>query len=127
MKKFLFIILILISSCNSNLSDKNTFLLVSDLPVGEYVKESGKKLIDQPYGFTKIIADSTTIDNALVIAVHGYKSEGYEWVASLNSLAENYNNTYFYRYDWEICPDILGQNLADSFVTLFQSKSKLFS
>ncbi len=125
MKKFLFIILILISSCNSNLSDKNTFLLVSELPVGEYVKESGKKLIDQPYGFTKIIADSTTIDNALVIAVHGYKSEGYEWVASLNSLAENYNNTYFYRYDWEICPDILGQNLADSCVTLFQSKSNI--
>ncbi len=123
MKKFLIVILILISSCNSNLSDKNTFLLTSDLPAGEFVKESGKKLINQPFGFTKIIADSAQNDSTLLIAVHGYDSRGYEWVSSLNQLSNNYNNTYFYRYDWEICPDSLSRKLADLLTTLIQGKS----
>ena len=123
MKIFLFSIIILISSCNSNLSDKNTFLLTSDLPAGEFVKESGKKLINQPFGFTKIIADSAQNDSTLIIAVHGYDSRGYEWVSALNQLANNYNNTYFYRYDWEICPDSLGRNLTDLLTTLIQGKS----
>lgn len=126
MKRFiLFFIIILLFSCSSNLSDKNTFLLTSDLPAGEYVKESGKKLINQPYGFTKIIADSAPINNTLLIAVHGYESRGYEWVTSLKQLAENYNHTYFYRYDWRICPDLLGDNLADSLAILIQNKSSI--
>ena len=72
MKKFLiFIIIILVSSCTSNLPDKNTFLLTSDLPAGEHVKDSGKKLINQPYGFTKIIADSAQIDDTIIIVEIG--------------------------------------------------------
>ena len=119
MRKFLlFVAIIYISSCNSSISDKNTFLYTSDIPSGDNVKESGNKLVDQPYGFTKVIADSFKNDDTLIIAVHGYKSEGYEWVTSLKELANNYSNTYFYRYDWDICPDVLGQNLADSLIKL---------
>jgi hypothetical protein len=119
-----FIIIILISSCSTNSSDKNSFLLTSDLPTGEFVKESGRKLISRPYGFTKIIADSAQIDDVLIISVHGYESEGYEWVSPLINLAEDYNNTYFYRYDWDICPDSLSNNLADLIVALIHEKSQ---
>ena len=119
MRKFLlFIALIFISSCNSNLSDKNTFLQTSDLPAGNNVKESGSKLINQPFGFTQIIADSAKNDNTLMIAVHGYESEGYEWITSLKELSNNYCNTYFYRYDWNVCPDSAGRSLADSLTKL---------
>ena len=119
----LFSTIILFFSCSSNLSDNNSFLLTSDLPTGEFVKNSGKKLINRPFGFTKIISDSAKNDNALVIAVHGYDSRGYEWVTSLNKLANNYNNTYFYRYDWNICPDSVSHNLAESLATLLQNNS----
>jgi len=126
MKNFLlFIIIVLVSSCSTNLSNKDDFLLTSDLPAGEHVKESGRKLISQPYGFTKIIAESAKINDTLIIAVHGYDSRGYEWVTSLNQLTEKYNNTYFYRYDWDICPDSVGSDLADSLAILIQSKSNL--
>ena len=121
----LIIIIILVPSGSSNLADKSTFLITSDLPAGNYVKESGKKLINQPYGFTKIIADSAQINDTFIIVVHGYDSRGYEWVTSLNHLAEKYNNTYFYRYDWDICPDILSHNLADSLATLIPNKSNI--
>ncbi len=119
MKNFLlFIIIILVSSCSSNLADKSTFLLTSDLPAGNYVKESGNKLINQPYGFTEIIADSAKINDTLIIAVHGYDSRGYEWITSIISLAEKYNNTYFYRYNWEQCPEDVGKSLANSIDSL---------
>lgn len=124
-RSLLFIIIVLISSCNSNLSDKNSFLFTSDLPAGEYVKESGKKLINQPYGFTKIIADSAQINDILTVVVHGYDSKGYEWITLLNNLAEKYNNTYFYRYDWEICPNSLANNLANSLEILLRSDSAI--
>ncbi len=126
MKSYLLIITtILISSCSTNISKQDNYILTSDLPAGEFVKESGKKLINQSYGFTKIIADSAQFSTTIIIAVHGYDSGGYEWVTSLSQLAEKYTFTYFYRYDWDICPDILGQNLADSLVTLIQDKSSL--
>jgi len=123
-KTLLFIIIILIFACSTNSSDKNSFLLTSDLRAGEFVKESGSKLINQPYGFTNIIADSAQFNDTIIIAVHGYESEGYEWVSPLINLTEYYNNTYFYRYDWDICPDILGHNFADSLVALIQNESK---
>ena len=122
MKKILiFFIIIFVSSCSYNLSTKANFLLTSDLPAGEYVKESGKKLINQPYGFTQIIGDSAKIDDTLIIAVHGYESRGYEWVTSITSLADKHNNTYFYRYDWNICPEITARSLADSIKELFDT------
>jgi len=104
----LFIIIILISTCSTNSSDRTSFLLTSDLPVGENVKESGKKLINQPYCFTKIINDSAQIDNTIIIIVHGYESESYEGVSSLNNLADEYSNTYLYCYDWDIIGPSLG-------------------
>lgn len=126
MKRFLlFFIIILVSSCSTNLSNKDNFIFTSDLPAGEHVKESGKVLINQPYGFTEIIAESAKIKDTLIIAVHGYDSRGYEWITSIISLADKYNNTYFYRYDWDICPDSVGRDLADSLAILIQSKSNL--
>ena len=111
-------------SCSAELSSKKTFLLTSDLPAAEFVKESGKKLINQPYGFTKILADSAQINDTLIITIHGYKSEGYEWIVPLNRLADKYANTYFYRYDWDLCPDIVSANLADSLNVLLNANYK---
>ncbi len=119
MKNFLlFIIIVLVSSCSTNLSNKDNFIFTSDLPADEFVKESGKVLINQQYGFTEIIADSAKINDTLIIAVHGYDSRGYEWITSIISLAEKYNNTYFYRYNWEQCPKNVGKSLANSIDSL---------
>ncbi len=120
-----FFIIMLLISCSSNLSYNNWVLHVSELPTGEFVKESGKRLISQPYGFTKIFCDSSEIKDHIVIAVHGYGSEGYEWIVPLHKLAENFDNTYFYRYDWNICPDILAIGLVDSISYLINRHSNI--
>ena len=38
------------------------------------------------------------------MAVHGYGSEGYEWVYPLKLMAESMKQTYYYRWDWRACP-----------------------
>ncbi len=91
---------------------------VQDLPAGEQVKASGQKLISQPYGFTRITADTSLIQTVLHVAVHGFESEGYEWVASVSKLAQVYNHTYFYRYDWQTCPDSAAVLLSASIDSL---------
>ena len=107
-------VIILVFSCASNPTENKYSLSISDLPGGDNVKESGKILTNQPYGFTRIMSDSANIDDVLVITVHGYESRGYEWIEPLTELSKSYNNILFYRNNWNVCPDILSQNLADS-------------
>ena len=85
------------------------------------VKSSGELLISQSLGFTKIVGGTTDNLDVLVIAVHGYKSEGYEWVGPITKLAGRYANTYFYRYEWEICPQEAGDELARQIGPLVKS------
>lgn len=92
--------------------DSTTILLSAELPTGNKVKASGMKLMSQRFGFTRISDDSSSNSKTLVIGVHGRKSEGYEWIYSLTTLSKKYRYTYFYRYEWELCPDSASVELA---------------
>lgn len=117
----LFSLIIFLLSCGSNRTSSDQTLNISELPIGEFVKKSGRKLISQDNGFIKIVSDSTFNDSTITIAVHGYQSEGYEWINALNDFSENISNIYFYRYDWDTCPDIIGEGLAKSIDSLVLS------
>jgi len=129
-KSFLKIFLILLPYLL--LSDDSKFLqLDSDkLILGEKLKESGEKLISLPFGLTLIKNNSilNKNNNTIIINVHGTRSKGYEWVSSLKKLSNKYNNTFFYRHDWNICPDssalILSNHLLDVFSN-FQNADSL--
>ena len=114
----LFSLTIYLLSCGSNIKSSDQVLNISELPQGKYVKKSGQKLISQDNGFIKIVSDSTINDNKIIIAVHGYQSEGYEWITALNDFSENNSNIYCYRYDWDTCPDLVGESLAKSIDSL---------
>ncbi|MCF6238601.1 MAG: alpha/beta hydrolase, partial [Candidatus Marinimicrobia bacterium] len=62
-------------------------------------------------------------DSVMVIAVHGYESMGYEWVTGLKNLATHYGSLFFYRYDWERCPDQVAASLAAQTIKIFRSGS----
>ncbi len=94
-------------------------LWVDDLPLGADIKKSGDVLISQPEGFVRILDDQAQPLNQIIIGVHGFESEGYEWVAPMVQLAQNYGLTYFYRWDWEQCPGEAGQRLADGVKYLY--------
>lgn len=88
------------------------------LPLGDQVKASGQKLVSQPHGFTRISTESSYDSTIAHVAVHGFESEGYEWVGPLLRISEVYKYTFFYRYDWEDCPKEAARTLATRIVEL---------
>jgi len=118
MKRFFLLFLSIgIFACSTKTSD-NSSIHIADLPAGDSVKKSGKKLISRPLGFVQIDSENNISDSTLIITVHGFISEGYEWIKALNKFTENYSKVYFYRYDWNKCPDVVGQDLAQSIDSL---------
>jgi len=79
---------------------------------GTEITTAGQLLMDQPLGVVELHNGVHVNDSVLVMAVHGYDSRGYEWIMGLKNLANYYGSVFFYRYDWELCPDQLAANLA---------------
>jgi len=114
--------LILITQCagdSQNVSSRNTSkngqLGSIDINIwgeGTEITDSGLQLMDNPVGMLKLMDGEQDNDSVLVIAVHGYQSQGYEWITGLKHLAKNYGSLFFFRYDWLRCPDQIGFDLA---------------
>ncbi len=87
------------------------------------VKEAGRLLMDHGIGFVKIESNSKS-DDTCVVTIHGYESRGYEWVVPLSGLAQRFGNSYFYRYDWDSCPDTISKNFSHDMSLLLDTKPK---
>jgi len=79
---------------------------------GTEITTSGRLLMDQPLGVIELKDGEASNDSVLVMNVHGYASRGYEWITGLKNLAEYYGSSYFFRYDWENCPELIAADLA---------------
>lgn len=79
---------------------------------GTEITTAGQLLMEQPMGMIELKDGENFNDSVLVVAVHGYDSRGYEWITGIKHLAEYYGSVFFYRYDWEDCPEKLAVNLA---------------
>ncbi|MDP7036891.1 MAG: alpha/beta hydrolase [Candidatus Marinimicrobia bacterium] len=87
------------------------------LITGDQVKKSGEMIQGLPLGLNEIYFDSSKSDTVFV-SVHGYDSRGYEWVYPLKSMAESGNRTFYYRWDWNQCPQRATDDLHDTLVAL---------
>ena len=79
---------------------------------GTEITTSGQQLMEQPLGVIELRNGEQLNDSVLVMAVHGYDSRGYEWITGLKNLADYYGSIFFFRYDWELCPDQIAAELA---------------
>jgi pimeloyl-ACP methyl ester carboxylesterase len=93
--------------CSQTLPSDVHEISIADLKLGDYVKASGLELMTAPMGLIRISDISILSDTIVYIALHGYASQGYEWIYPLKRLAQTGFPTYFYHYDWTLCPDIL--------------------
>ena len=101
--------LLLLSCCYNSLFAKvDVFINIMDLSSEK--SKYDERLINRKYGLHKIngytLIDST---NAIII-VHGYYSKewhkkGFEWVEPIIELSKLSTPIWFYRYDWNICPN----------------------
>ena len=63
--------------------------------------------------------------DTVFIAVHGYRSRGYEWVHALKKMTASKNKTYFYRWDWNQCPKEAGSILYANIEKLLKSNPQI--
>ncbi len=91
----------------------------SELKMGEHVKSSGKKLQANSLGLNTVLIPEAKSDTVFV-AVHGYGSRGYEWVYPLRRLSESGHKTFYYRWDWTLCPEEAGRQLKSAIDSLLR-------
>ena len=65
--------------------------------------KAGERLMDAPMGLVRLDAPASPHDTA-VVAVHGYESEGSEWVGSPQVIATGGAELYIYNWNWNQCP-----------------------
>ncbi|MFC1550651.1 esterase/lipase family protein [Candidatus Neomarinimicrobiota bacterium] len=100
-----FILLIPVNAQQAEIYATFSTLNIDELRAIDDVKSAGKILIDQELGWIKISDDKITKSDTTVIFVHGYGSTGYEWIMPIFEINNSGYDTYFYRYNWNICPD----------------------
>jgi pimeloyl-ACP methyl ester carboxylesterase len=85
---------------------------LAELEEGTEIRNSGMELMGLDPGLHLLNYNGQTNDSVLVIAIHGYQSQGYEWVTGLKHLGEHFGALYFFRYDWQQCPQVTAAELA---------------
>jgi pimeloyl-ACP methyl ester carboxylesterase len=102
-------------------------LTLERLTDGDGAKASGAALMALPLGLHRL--DTTEPEpTRAVIAVHGYESEGYEWVYPLKALGRDRGSRVFlYRYDFNQCPDPMATELGRTIDELLAAEPELAS
>ncbi|NQT64368.1 MAG: hypothetical protein HQ556_15510 [Candidatus Marinimicrobia bacterium] len=100
------------SKASQNNGDEVVSFDIHDFGEGTEITTAGQHLMEQPLGVIELRDGEQRNDSVLVMAVHGYDSRGYEWIIGLKNLADHYGSVFFFRYDWEQCPDQIAANLA---------------
>lgn len=124
MKKMVTIVLIffILSCCEG---EENAILL-SNLNYLE-IDDSGELLINRDYGF-HLIENEKGIDSSFaMILIHGYGSLGKEWIQPIIELSSKSVQMYWYRWDWNQCPDEAQKQLLDSLLFFENNNAELDS
>ena len=115
------ILSIIFLSCQKVTNQSIEFSLLED---GRDIKSSGKMLQDRALGFNHVTYSKTKFDT-INIAVHGWASTGYEWVHPLRKLATSGNQTYYYRWNWNQCPESASNNLKFLLEELLKTNNEI--
>ena len=109
MCNFLFILLLLLISCSNNTrNSKNIF--IKDLK-----KEYNGSLVNRENGMHRIFGMNEKDSTFGIVLVHGsypknWETKGSEWVNPIFQFSKTDVPLWFFKYDWEDCPE----NSADS-------------
>ncbi len=107
-----FFILFLIFCFGCESSTPNPILL--DQLTNLEIEKAGNILIDREFGFHKIINNTVQDSSFGLVFVHGYGSLGKEWVNPISDLSCKSVPMYWYRWDWNQCPERGRDELLDS-------------
>ena len=87
---------------------------------------AGRWLMEAPPGLVRLDAPAAPHSTA-IIAVHGYQSEGSEWVKPLATMGTWGQELYFYRWNWNQCPTAAAHELDAALDALVASEPSITS
>ncbi len=79
------------------------------------VAASGARLMALPFGLHAL--EPTTNTTEMLVGVHGFDSAGYEWVYPLQTLDAPHVGVWFFRWDFDGCPQPGADRLIDAIRT----------
>ena len=112
--------------CQLKAAEDLAYPWLDDLKTGEQVKESGARLVNLPYGL-HLLEEPDETNSQILIGVHGWRSDGYEWVYPLLTLDTKTTQTYFFRWDDSKCPVESGRLLLSALQTRLESQPNVQS
>ena len=93
----LIVVSVLCYSCFAS-SDDRSFPWLSSLDAGEGVRKSGSLLVGLPFGLHALEPEEPSASE-LFVGVHGWRSEGYEWVYPLQTINDADRRMFFFNWD----------------------------
>lgn len=80
------------------LAAEDSFPWLESLDAGDGIRESGARLVGLSYGLHAL--EPNPVDaHELFVGVHGWRSEGYEWVYPLKTINNDARQMYFFNWD----------------------------
>ena len=89
----------------------NDYPWLAELDAGSGVKAYGLRLMNLDLGLHPLERNAATATK-LLIGVHGFGSEGYEWVYPLQTLDDDNTSSFFYRWNTFQCTSNAGTEMA---------------
>ena len=120
--KKIFVLAIALSFSFNNNSEEYPWL--SELDYQNEVFESGERLMQLDYGL-HALEQKLNNENSLIIAVHGSRSRGYEWVYPLQILDNPETLTSFFRWNDKNCPGPSYSRLKSSIDSMLETNPSL--
>ena len=112
-RKFLLVLPAVVLCFSIAWAQDTDFPWLKDLKTGDEVRASGQRLVALALGLHAL--EEIDADNKrIVIGVHGWSSEGYEWVYPLQTMDSEQTTTYFFRWDYNQCPLVSGELLLEA-------------
>ena len=78
--------------------------------------ESGKRLMNLDFGIHDLEPNQEA--KAIIIAIHGRDSRGFEWIYPLQTIDNELTKTYFFRWDTTKCPQKIIPNLLKEILAM---------
>ena len=82
----------------STVGEEPDVLRLQNLDADDGVRESGARLVGLPFDL-HALEDSERDAVELVVGVHGWRSQGYEWVYPLQTINSDARHMYFFNWD----------------------------
>lgn len=96
MRRLIVLCLFPLSCCV--LAADGPFPWLSSLDAGEGVNASGTRLVELPYGLHALEPEEPNASE-IFVGVHGWRSEGYEWVYPLQTINNDTRHMYFFNWN----------------------------